>query len=119
MKRLPWARRAAKVALPPIQRPPRVTPPGSGAVALFGWTLGKSWQRGLVHIWCANPTCRVDLDFAQPQFLARYPNPMCAACAATRPAALPAVVHADAEVIRVAPLRLVPPPPDAAEDGAR
>lgn len=131
MKRLPWARRAAKVALPPIQRPPRVTPPGPGAVALFGWTLGNSWQHGLVHIWCADLSCRRDLDWVTEQFHTLHPAAMCGPCAARRDARederqwaeahiirseVPGVVHADAEVIRVAPLRLVPPPPDAIED---
>lgn len=51
---------------------------------IFGWSFGNSWQRGLEHRWCAGDGCRRDLDWFQPEFLAKYPQPMCGSCAAAK-----------------------------------
>lgn len=65
------------------------------------------WRVGLTHIWCSG--CARDLDWAQPEFLARHPEPRCVHCGpapAPRVLALPAAppVHAVAEVLAVKPL---------------
>lgn len=38
----------------------------------------QSQPRALVHIWCGE--CGRSLDWAQPEFVARHPNPRCWAC---------------------------------------
>lgn len=65
------------------------------------------WRVGLTHIWCTG--CGRDLDWAQPEFLARYPDPLCAACPPREPVLVRPViteattVRAEAEVISVVP----------------
>lgn len=70
-----------------------------------------AWRAGLVHIWCT--VCGRDLDWAQPEFVALHPSPVCANCCvrprtqhSARQAAEPTVIHATAEVIRREPRQL-------------
>ena len=65
---------------------------------MTGWLFGEpKWRRGLTHIWCT--VCHADLDWAQPEFCARHPEPVCGACAA-----LPVgTIHATARVLSVLP----------------
>lgn len=39
-----------------------------------------SWRTGLIHIHCAS--CGRSLDWAQPAFVQRYPEPRCGPCRA-------------------------------------
>jgi hypothetical protein len=59
-----------------------------------------AWRAGLLHIYCSNPKCGRSLDWAQPEFLAKHPDPVCWTCPPVETPAS-AVVQAAAEVLQV------------------
>jgi hypothetical protein len=60
---------------------------------------GPSWRAGLVKIRCNS--CARPLDFAQPEFVAAHPEPVCGRCGPRTRNTVRAVVSAKAEVLAI------------------